>query len=263
MKILPVGFYKYRVDEGSNRTKIVNFLLKLYYFLFGVPDLHSHIRYRFIKKLIKNLYTLDVGAGEGIISFQLATIGINNITISPYTLKEANYATKVKQSNIMYEEMQVIPDDAQQLYKFKNESFDQILVIDVFEHVRDLNKSINAVLSKLKPGGRLVVSVPTNHYPEFFGQKFDRNIGHLRHFSEDDLRNIFERSYGMKIEFLEPYTFYYTSKLCHLYYDVLDTSLLKYILMPILNFISIVTENFHVRPSTEIAAVFVKPLETR
>lgn len=131
MKILPVGFYKYRVDEGSNRGKIVNFLLKLYYLCFGIPDLHTHIRYRFIKKLIKNLYTLDVGAGEGIISFQLATIGINNITISPYSLKEANYAIKVKQSNIMFKEIQVVPDDAQELYSFKDESFDQILVIDV------------------------------------------------------------------------------------------------------------------------------------
>lgn len=148
-------------------------------------------------------------------------------------------------------------DDAQYLDQFPDNSFDQIMAIDVLEHVIDLDMAVKSVIKKLKPGGRLIVSVPTHQYPKFFGQKFDDDIGHLRHFSYNSLHITFE-NYGLVTENIKPYTFYYTSKLCHFYYDSLSSTMPKIIFLPILNCFSIITERIHTKIYTELLAVFRK-----
>jgi len=66
MKLLPFGYYMYKVRnlENHGTVNLLKLTLRsLYFILFGIPDLHSHIRYRCVKSQIKNLKTLDVGGG--------------------------------------------------------------------------------------------------------------------------------------------------------------------------------------------------------
>ena len=46
-------------------------------------------------------------------------------------------------------------------YQFENESFEQIMVINVFEHVINLNNAVDAVIRKFKVGwGHLLFLFP-------------------------------------------------------------------------------------------------------
>jgi hypothetical protein len=177
--------------------------------------------------------------------------------LSPYTQEEFTLAKTIRDSISYFKDVKIVRDDVQQLESFEDDTLEQILVIDVFEHVIDLEMAVNAVVHKLKAGGRLIVSVPTNEYAYFFGQKFDKEIGHVRHFSIDELKTLFEMK-ELKTELIKPYTYYYTSKLCSLFYDKLKDNRLGYLLMPILNCFSLVTERIPTDTYTEILAVFRK-----
>jgi len=249
--------YKVKNPQNLNTISSIKSTLKsLYFLLFGTPDLHSHIRYRCIKSQIKNLKTLDVGGGTGYLSFSLAINGLQDITLSPYTEIEFNEAMHIKESDYRFQNIKIIKDDAESLNSFEDESFEQIMVIDVFEHVINLNNAVEQVIRKLKLGGRLVVSVPTYDYPKFFGEVFDKNIGHLRHFTLEQLKSLFETR-GLRTEMIKPYTYFYTSKLCSVYYKY-NLKILNLILSPLLNMLSFFTEFIPKLPSTEIVAIFIK-----
>lgn len=103
-------------------------------------DLHNYIRYRIFRKHIQNLKTLDVGGDIGINTFQSVIDGIKELTLSPYTKEEFEFAIAVKQTSPYFKNLNVIKDNAQELRSFEDNSFQQILLLDVFEHVMDLQK---------------------------------------------------------------------------------------------------------------------------
>jgi 2-polyprenyl-3-methyl-5-hydroxy-6-metoxy-1,4-benzoquinol methylase len=69
-------------------------------------------------------------------------------------------------------------------------SFDLINALDVLEHVDDLHRTVLELLRLLKPGGRLVVSGPTENIlyqigrklagPEYSGEYHERGIAEVR-----------------------------------------------------------------------------------
>ena len=196
------------------------------------------------------------GGGEGYFSFSLAVNGLQDITLSPYAEMEFKNATYIKESDHRFDHIKIIKDDAELLNSFEDESFEQIIVLDVFEHVVNLNNAVEQVIRKLSVGGRLIVSVPTHDYPRFFEETFDKNIGHLRHFSFDQLKSLFEAR-GLRTETIKPYTYFYTSKLCSIYYKY-NLGILNLILSPFLNWLSFLTEFIPTHHFTELVAVFIK-----
>jgi hypothetical protein len=83
---MSVGFELYRLQK--------RLVLKLYYFMFGTLDLHSHIRYRAIKRYFKSVSTIDIGAGDGHISLAFRRNIKKPITILCYTDQEYYNARK-------------------------------------------------------------------------------------------------------------------------------------------------------------------------
>jgi len=83
----------------------------------------------------------------------LALNSIQDITLAPYTEMEFNIAKNIKESDHRFNHIKIIREDAQYLNQFEDESFEQIMVIDVFEHVINLNNAVDAVIRKLKVGG--------------------------------------------------------------------------------------------------------------
>jgi 2-polyprenyl-3-methyl-5-hydroxy-6-metoxy-1,4-benzoquinol methylase len=69
-------------------------------------------------------------------------------------------------------------------------SFDLINALDVLEHVRDLPQTLAELLNLLGPGGRLVVSGPTENFlyqmgrkfagPEFSGEYHERGTAEIK-----------------------------------------------------------------------------------
>ncbi len=65
---------------------------------------------------------------------------------------------------------------------------------EVFEHVVDPAIVLANIVLCLKPGGRLVVTVPGGPM-----SAFDRHLGHRRHYTRDSLRDLLERT-GLEVE---------------------------------------------------------------
>ena len=65
---------------------------------------------------------------------------------------------------------------------------------EVLEHVDDPANIIANIVPCLKPGGRLVVTVPGGPM-----SAFDRHLGHRRHYTKGDLRALLEQA-GLRVE---------------------------------------------------------------
>ncbi len=69
-------------------------------------------------------------------------------------------------------------------------SFDLIIALDVLEHVKDLQRTLNELLALLKQGGQLIVSGPTENIlyrigrimagPEYSGAYHERGIAEIK-----------------------------------------------------------------------------------
>ena len=80
---------------------------------------------------------------------------------------------------------------------FKDATFDAVSSIAVLEHVVEHEQAMAEIGRVLKPGGRAYVAVPHTYVKTPFllgilNRINDRVVGHLRHYSADDLKNSFE-----------------------------------------------------------------------
>jgi SAM-dependent methyltransferase len=64
------------------------------------------------------------------------------------------------------------------------QQFNSIIYIDVLEHIEDDAAEMERASRLLKPGGHLVVLVPAH---QWLYSPFDREIGHFRRYSAEDL----------------------------------------------------------------------------
>lgn len=67
---------------------------------------------------------------------------------------------------------------------FKYKTFDTIVCLNVLEHIKDDNKALNILNKLLKPGGVLILLVPTH---QFLYNEIDRLAGHFRRYEKNML----------------------------------------------------------------------------
>jgi SAM-dependent methyltransferase len=84
---------------------------------------------------------------------------------------------------------------------FAPSSFDLIALLDVLEHVADDRQALGSILSLLKPGGKMLVTVPAN--PWMWGAH-DIAHHHHRRYGKRQLRTLAE-SAGFKVDLLSPF----------------------------------------------------------
>ena len=97
-------------------------------------------------------------------------------------------------------------------------AFDQVLAIDVLEHIDDDELAIRQIAGALMPGGRLVVSVPTPRYPDTFGRQFADGLGHVRDgYWLEDLQPKLAAA-GLQVISSHYYTLKWVSRACRLFY---------------------------------------------
>ncbi len=85
-----------------------------------------------------------------------------------------------------------LPDDI----PFPPNSFDLICLFDVLEHVEEDAQSLKALRTFLKPGGRLIISVPAY---QWLWSMHDVRLHHKRRYTIGRLKNLAEH-YGWQVE---------------------------------------------------------------
>lgn len=129
---------------------------------------------------------LDFGCGSGVMLSFLARhspqVLATDIDLVPLE--------RVKKYIPLAENIQVLDANQVSISQLSPTSFDLINALDVLEHVDDLHSTLSELLKLLKPGGRLVVSGPTENIlyrigrrlagPEYSGDYHERGIAEVK-----------------------------------------------------------------------------------
>jgi SAM-dependent methyltransferase len=118
------------------------------FFLSPAYSINRLISSNVIRNLNKGLKTLDVGCGEA--------------TISEVFFSEGSYTGIDVENRISSEKKKRISFDLYDGFElpYPDGSFEQVLCMEVFEHVANLELMLREIYRVLKPGGRIIVTVP-------------------------------------------------------------------------------------------------------
>jgi 2-polyprenyl-3-methyl-5-hydroxy-6-metoxy-1,4-benzoquinol methylase len=140
----------------------------------------------YIEKHVPYENVLDFGCGSGVMLPFLAGHGkqITAIDIDLVPLQHMRKHIPLAQN------VQVLDANQTSLSQLTPKSFDLINALDVLEHVDDLSNTLRELLNLLKPGGRLVISGPTENIfyqigrklagPEFSGEYHERGTAEIK-----------------------------------------------------------------------------------
>jgi SAM-dependent methyltransferase len=147
----------------------------------------------FLRKYQKNSKkVLDIGCGVGTIDFYIAKhdSNVTGIDISQNSIsiakKNAEYFKLNKK--IVFK----VLDFPNKIPKGK---FDIIICSEVLEHLKQDKIAVEKINDLLLTGGILIASSPSKNSPLYrlgFLSKFEKEVGHLRRYSEESFRNLFE-----------------------------------------------------------------------
>jgi 2-polyprenyl-3-methyl-5-hydroxy-6-metoxy-1,4-benzoquinol methylase len=129
---------------------------------------------------------LDFGFGSGVMLPFLGTVSQEvaafDIDLGPFKLMNAHIAFPIC--------LKVYDGTTISLDQLSEASFEMIVATDVLEHVKDLPTVLRALVRLLKPGGRLIVSGPTENFfyqigrrlagSEYSGEYHERGIAEIK-----------------------------------------------------------------------------------
>lgn len=218
---------------------------RLYGKLVGITDFHSHFRWAAIKQFInfQAQRTLEAGAGTGLMTFEVAKRLVKNGKIIASELDERSVGVSekiIKKGD--FKNVEFIKKDLRALGL--QEKFDQVLAIDVLEHIEDDLLALKEINAILETNGRLVISVPTPLYPKYFGKEFAEKIGHMRDgYCVEELNEKLYAS-GFRTLKYKYYTRFWASLFCSLFYKTNKIPRIKLILLPILKYLALFLDRF-------------------
>jgi len=158
-----------------------------------IPDLHSYIRWNSISRYIHDTgSTLDIGCNIGTMTIEMAKLSSGNVVGMDL---DSNLVARARQRAALFglTNCEFTAASATHL-PFGNETFDQILIADVLEHVYDDSRIILECFRVMKPGGRLIINAPRPNYSSLFNKAWIKSIGHVRDgYEVDDIKKL---SYG-------------------------------------------------------------------
>jgi SAM-dependent methyltransferase len=170
----------------------------------------ARIVLRLLKPLLKpGMRVMDAGCGTGLLLSQLpGNLQLAGLDPSPKALEHAGrllgQGADLRQGSLPGE----IP--------FDESSQDLILLTDVLEHIKEDRATLQALYRRLKPGGRLLLTVPAF---SFLWSHHDEEHEHFRRYTKGELNQLLKDA-GFKLD----YSSYYNSLLFPL---VLGIRLLK------------------------------------
>jgi SAM-dependent methyltransferase len=221
---------------------------RLYRRLFGFEEFHTHIRWKAIRRYIDFAAgrTLEVGADMGFMAFEIAQRNPTGAVVASELNPDAVQMARVVAERAHLSNVTILEEDL--LHLAHGEAYDQVLVVDVFEHIQDDIEAMRQVHTVVKPGGRLVVSVPAPSFNDHFGWDFAERIGHVRPgYTIEEMTAALDKA-GFDVTDWHYYTGPVAAKLCERYYKNPLPRRLSYALMPL---------------ALAVALPFEKPSRTR
>jgi SAM-dependent methyltransferase len=132
---------------------------------------------------------LEVGCGIGTYTVEIAKSASEVVSFD----LESRFVNQAAQRARHCQNVKVICGDATRFdfAKSNNGGFDTIVMLDVLEHIGNDANLVERLVTRLVPGGYLILKVPamSNLY-----SPMDATIGHLRRYDKTDIRNLIDRS---------------------------------------------------------------------
>ena len=224
--------------------KDLSFFERSYISIFGVPINGLRIRARRILPEIKSNYRniLDIGSGQGIITCEIArrlpqskVVGID--ILEHLVERDNRVAKKIGLENCRFEVMDIMNMD------FENR-FDLVVTVDILEHIDDDDRALQQFRKVLKPGGELLLHVPSYERRWlFFGWKVNFDVeGHFR--PGYSIESISEKITNAGFDIVESYYTYgwietVTNNISYLITEArMKRKMLYALVFPFINFIS-------------------------
>ncbi len=143
---------------------------------------------------LKGARVLDIGCGAGSLSFYIASRGgvVTGIDISKKAVmecKKSSEALGLKNTKFIH---CYFPNQFS-----SKEKYDYVIFTEVIEHLEDDKFAIKKISTLLKKNGVLLLSTPSITAPLHrlkLTKKFDEQVGHLRRYSIDQLRNLMTKN---------------------------------------------------------------------
>lgn len=156
----------------------------------------NNFTYSFASSLINKHFVnrkkvLDIGCGVGTIDFYLSKKGheILGIDISKKAIETAR-----ENAMLLKVDKRLRFISGNFLATKINETFDAIIILEVLEHIDD-NEAMKVVNRLSSKHTIVIASSPAKKAPLYrlgLLKKFDREVGHLRRYSEREYRRLFE-----------------------------------------------------------------------
>lgn len=155
--------FRQRISDGSGKPlSEINTILDTYFseMRFGYGFLEEHIPGG-------RLRILEVGAGLGLLSIYLKQLGHEAIALEPAGLSFGIFEStkKLIWDDAGIEMPQLLEITAEELEPSKHGKFDFIFSINVMEHIADIDKATDSVMSVLSCNGQCVNACPNYWVP--------------------------------------------------------------------------------------------------
>ena len=145
-----------------------------------------HIAMNYLEAHAPYERVLDFGCGSGVMLSFLTQHSRQTIAMDIDLIP----LERVRKYIPLADNVQVVDARQGPVSQLPPKSFDLISALDVLEHVDDLPRTLSELLHLLKPGGRMVVSGPTENIlyrigrklagPEYSGEYHERGIAEIR-----------------------------------------------------------------------------------
>lgn len=200
----------------SNPNPLVVRFREIFYRVVGHPYLLDVVR---AGRVLPNLElkpgvtVLDVGCGWAVWSLAIMTEGARVVALD---LPNEDFWEACKSARINKIPIDFVLGDGQRL-PFREDSFNLVMGLDVFEHIPDDVKTVKEIKRVLVRGGSLIGTVPTSEGVRFLlrgkGEsrmtKDDLELGHQRRYNGRMVRRLAEEA-GMRLERLGYYNQFFS-----------------------------------------------------
>ena len=137
---------------------------------------------------------LEIGGGIGTFTGELARRASSVVSLEP----NAYCFTQLKTSVQRHPNVRALDVPVESLAGAVSESWraDVVVCMNVLEHIRDDASALRSFHSHLKPGGRVIITVPAGSWA--YGE-IDRRLGHYRRYDKASLRAVFQQA-GLRVD---------------------------------------------------------------
>jgi SAM-dependent methyltransferase len=137
----------------------------------------SHNILKLLSKYDNNCVYADIGAGDKFFTLKLLSITSGNV----YAVDNEYYNDEGIENGIYC---------LNDIKLLENNSIDVLILMDVLEHIENANLFLKEALYKLKPNGKIIITVPAM---QFLFSSHDVFLKHYRRYSKMQLNSMLEK----------------------------------------------------------------------